>query len=530
MLILSELIALFLPVLALAGSAVLSTEHAKLRLLVIGQVSALAASVVGLAVLIVGHPFEGTGFTLIPNFLEFRVDFLEAVMALIITFISSVVVRFSEQNLVGDKTRWRFVQGLVVLAAVAKFLVASDNLILCLVCWHAISLMLWRLVGLRESAKSSARMVLRYHLASDLLFLCAVVAIAHLCGTTRLTTLGAHIAALHQSAEIFGLSLSVSAGVVISVLLVLAMAIKTALFPFHRWLLATLEAPTSLSGLLHAGIVNVAAILAWRLFPVLAETPYVLLFWGILAAISSVVGTMISSAQSDVKRKLVYSTVGQMGFMSLQCAVGLAPAAVFHLIAHGLFKCHLFLRSGSTVADGLLKRRWNHAGTQVVVRSQRSTYLAWCCVAVIALPVCYWLIGDASAGSKTSLSVLIMTGAIATTLPALQRIGTGVFITAGFIFTGAVIMARFLSERFDTYSAPPMIHDQYLLTCCVVFFGVVSLVLHFAQGTARGNALYVHALNGFYLDEVVASLRGKFAVHRAAARIFINRIFGKGEK
>jgi NADH:ubiquinone oxidoreductase subunit 5 (subunit L)/multisubunit Na+/H+ antiporter MnhA subunit len=289
-------------------------------------------------------------------------------------------------------------------------------------------------------------------------------------------------------------------------LLVASMCVKTALFPFHRWLVATLEAPTPMSGLLHAGIVNVATIMAWRFFPVLEKTPYVLVAWGVMALISTVFGALASSAQSDVKKQLVYSTVSQMGIMSLELGAGALAAALFHLITHGLFKCHLFMRAGSTVAEGALKRRWNHALAHE--QDKKWSLTPWLVISLLALPVCVWLVKDPSGGSIAALATLMMTGIVATSLPALKRLTPGVFVLAGFAFVAAIVVARLLANGFDSYGAASAI-SAHVLVGILALLGVLALCLHSIKKSAFGRALYVHALNGFYVEDMRDALKSR---------------------
>ncbi|NJL71649.1 MAG: hypothetical protein HC888_08520, partial [Candidatus Competibacteraceae bacterium] len=167
-----------------------------------------------------------------------------------------MVLSFSERYLVGDSRQTAFMQHLVVLTSFAAFLSTSDNLILSLVCWHGISLTLWRLVGLRESGGVAQRTVLTHHLFSDAAFALSACLIVSFSGTANLTELSNRVSLLAEQA-LFNSFMPVSVLTVSSLLLVISLSIKSALFPFHRWLLATLEAPTPLSGLLHAGVVNV---------------------------------------------------------------------------------------------------------------------------------------------------------------------------------------------------------------------------------------------------------------------------------
>jgi NAD(P)H-quinone oxidoreductase subunit 5 len=128
----------------------------------------------------------------------------------------------------------------------------------------------------------------------------------------------------------------------------MAAIIQSAIYPFHRWLLSAMTAPTPASALMHAGFVNGAGILLTLFSPLLfaSNTLFILLIIGGLTAIIAQFAKLI---QVNVKQKLGCSTIAQMGFMIMQCGLGFFNAAVVHLILHGFYKAYLFLSSGETI-------------------------------------------------------------------------------------------------------------------------------------------------------------------------------------
>lgn len=518
----NELCALLFPALALFGSFLVRAQSSKLRTLLFSQLSVLAFATFGFFAACL-KPCN-VYFSLISNGLDLRFDFFAACLLLVIAFIASVVLFYSERYLVGDNLRLSFIQHMVALSSVASLLVVSDNLIFSLLCWNGISILLWRVLAKRKDSTLAARIVLRHHLVSDLLFALAVGMLINFCHTATISQLTVNISSLSLNAEFWGYIMPFHLGAFVGLLLVLSMSIKSALFPFHHWLLATLDAPTPLSGLLHAGVVNVSAILAARLWPVLQESVSVLEIWGGLAALSAVAGTLAMSAQSDVKRKLVFSTVGQMGFMSLQCAAGAIPAAVFHLVAHGLFKCHMFLQSGSAVSEGLLKKRWNYSSEASSDASYDTNYdtgsgaavarLRWTLVALllVAFPLGLWLCQDHSVSSETALSVLIASAAICSSLPALKRVSFLLLFASGVVGLLLVFSSDLLAHLLDARIAPELNEQNWLLPAAIVVFALVALARYLVSGTDAGKALYVHSLSGFYIDQIAQRLTDSLKV------------------
>ncbi|MBX9721075.1 MAG: hypothetical protein K2X81_06760, partial [Candidatus Obscuribacterales bacterium] len=354
----NQLLVLFAPALAVTLGGLPFGEKLKTRFLIFGHAIAFICALIEFWATL--NHAKGD-FILGHGCLQLHADGASASLLAGITFISTVVVAFSDRYLGGDKFRQSFLSLISLLSSISALLVVSNNLFLTIVCWHLLSWGLWRIMRLQKEARGSSSVVLGHHLLSDVLLLAALILIWNVSGTAAFTELPSKLASFTGKFSLLDMHLPFSNLSVISLLLVLSFSIKSALFPFHKWLLATLDAPTPLSGFLHAGVVNVSAIIAYRLMPVLAGSPDMLFLWAGLSILSAVVCTISMSAQPDVKRKLLYSTVGQMGFMCLQCASGAYAAAFFHLLAHGFFKCYMFLQCGGTVAEGQLKKNFAFA-------------------------------------------------------------------------------------------------------------------------------------------------------------------------
>ena len=131
-----------------------------------------------------------------------------------------------------------------------------------------------------------------------------------------------------------------------AVLAATAALTKSAQFPFHSWLPETMEAPTPVSALMHAGIINAGGALLLRFAPVIVRVPAALLLLTVVGSLTAVLGMLAMWSQVKVKRTLAWSTVGQMGFMMVQCGLAAFPAALVHILGHGLYKAWSFLRTG----------------------------------------------------------------------------------------------------------------------------------------------------------------------------------------
>jgi len=484
------------PVSLIAG--VFAQKQIQEKLILSGQFLGFScAAIAAIAILIFGEAPP----VMPEHLLSLRIDAATSCLLAVTLFISTIVTAFSDRYLSGDTTRASFLRRISIISSAASLLIASNNLILASFCWAALSLALSATIRLYPSKTKAADIVLRHHLASDvLLFVAVALCISH-SGVVRFSDLPDTIRIL--SLPLFESSWSV--GLVVTALLVVSFGIKSALFPFHRWLFATLEAPTPLSGLLHAGVVNVSAIMAWRFMPLMQEYSAVLLIWGIWSGISAILGTLSMAAQPDVKRKLAYSTVGQMGFMSLQCATGAVSAALFHLVAHGLFKCHLFLQSGSAVSEGLVKRKYNYSGSAPGV-GHSITILAL--IALLTVAISYLAVTPDSS-TWTIMSTLVACAAAVSFVPALNRIeSTMLMIFALGIAALAVpsLVAALKLEEF-VHSDPQI--NVWLVPAFLLAFAAIALFQALGRKTELAEAAYVHSLNGFYIDEAAAIFQSK---------------------
>jgi NADH-quinone oxidoreductase subunit L len=143
--------------------------------------------------------------------------------------------------------------------------------------------------------------------------------------------------------------MDVSAATAVTLLLFIGAMGKSAQFPLHLWLPGSLFAPTPVHALLHAGIINAGGFLINRLAPLFGMSSTTLHVAFVIGTLTAVLGATMMLAQNDIKKTLGFSTIGQMGYMIMECGLGAFSLAVFHLIAHGLFKGTVFLNCGNII-------------------------------------------------------------------------------------------------------------------------------------------------------------------------------------
>ncbi|HAD30262.1 MAG TPA: NADH-quinone oxidoreductase subunit L, partial [Methylophaga sp.] len=132
--------------------------------------------------------------------------------------------------------------------------------------------------------------------------------------------------------------------------------IKCAQLPLHGWLIQVVEAPTPISALLHAGIINLGGFLLISFAPLMALAPVAQWTLLIVAGLSTLISALVMVTRISIKVRLAWSTCAQMGLMLIECALGLYELALLHLLTHSLYKAYAFLSTGEAVHDFGLKQ------------------------------------------------------------------------------------------------------------------------------------------------------------------------------
>ncbi|WP_143889978.1 NADH-quinone oxidoreductase subunit L [Tepidimonas alkaliphilus] len=274
--------------------------------------------------------------------LSVDINSLTVVMLLLVSYVGVIVSRFAARYMEGDPDRGRFHKWLALTLTCILVLITAGNLLLFAAAWVATSLSLHQLLVFYRQRPMAVLAAHKKFIASRLGDASLLVAAA-LMGSTLQTLEFAELQA--RMADWSGplpLSLEVA-----SVLIVISAMLKSAQFPLHGWLIQVMEAPTPVSALLHAGIVNAGAFVVLRTSPVLSYANEALMLLGLVSLVTLALASLVMLTQTSIKVSLAWSTTAQMGFMLLECALGLYSLAMLHLVAHSLYKAHAFLASGS---------------------------------------------------------------------------------------------------------------------------------------------------------------------------------------
>jgi NAD(P)H-quinone oxidoreductase subunit 5 len=305
-------------------------------------------------------------------------------------------------------------------------------------------------------------------------------------------------------------------------LFVLGAMTKSAQFPFHSWLPDTMETPTPVSALMHAGIINAGGFLVIRLSPLISISPISLDFLAVLGALTAIFGAVVMLTQTSVKRSLAYSTIAQMGFMMLQCGLGAYSAALLHLVGHSLYKAYAFLSTGSVLEAAAARQSDDSAargfGEGETARPLAFVFAALSISAILCLvSAALWGVRwDEKPGAVLLGLVLVLATASAVWRSMMSRrprvIAATVF--GGFVIASAYFGGyRFMDLAVSTtasYHAIELSPFQMglMATIGLCFIAVFAFQLGFLL-RARPEwvrSLYVAAANGFYFDITAQSI------------------------
>lgn len=270
-----------------------------------------------------------------------RVDGLAAVLWMAITFVSGIVHSYARRYLVGDHRRYRFFAYGVAFTLLALLMAAADHVALFAAAWLGMGLVMARLIGYDRdwtAARAAGRLAGRYFLASTACIVIGFGILGWWTGESSIAGMLTAAPAVPSAVQFVAVGFLLAGAIV-----------QSAVAPAHRWLATAMTAPTPASALMHAGFVNAGAVLLARFAPVVTAEPVLMAAIVLIGGASAILGQAMLQVQPDRKGALASSTTAQMGFMLLQCGLGLFTAAIAHLVLHGCYKTYRFLGVGGAV-------------------------------------------------------------------------------------------------------------------------------------------------------------------------------------
>jgi len=438
-------------------------------------------------------------------------DGVSSLMFVLVAMVGWVISRFSMRYLEGDADRGNHFRWLGMTLGAVCTMVVSENLLMFWVAWVLTSVGLHHLLlhnGHRLVARRAAWTKFVISRLGDVMLLAAVVLTYQAYGTLRFV-------------EFSDLPIGTSGatGIAIALLLVGGACTKSAQFPFHVWLPETMEAPTPVSALMHAGIINAGGFLLIRTSGLVAEIPLAMMALAIIGGLTACFASLVMLTQTNIKQSLAYSTIAQMGFMMLQCGLGAFSAAMLHILAHSIYKANAFLGSGELAA---VVPAGSLANARLSPVASGFALIASLLTAVALYLGCGWVVvtlGGRIGGTWLLSGVLCL----ALTRWMLARWSTmdprliisGIAISAGLCFVYAVCWLAIDNLVWTGVTRPESVlkPGSWAATLTVIVLATTFLALFMLEMLAGSSRqpqwirnLYVHVSNGFYVEAVARRL------------------------
>ena len=443
-------------------------------------------------------PLRGP-FELLDSF-SFLCDGTSGLMLMLVSFIGWITCRYSIRYLDGESMQGRYFKWMSFTVGCVQCMVLAADLLTFGMLWCLTSFGLHNLLvhyAGRPAAQRAAWIKFLVSRIGDAFVLIAICLYYPIVKSLLFSDLTA--AALDRNLA------TLPTFQLATVSLALGVLAKSAQLPFHAWLPLTMETPTPVSALMHAGIVNAGGYLLVRASPLMNASPTAQLLLVVVGTSTACIGSIVMLTQTSIKKKLAYSTISQMGFMLMQIGLGAYTAAMLHILAHSLYKAHEFLSSGSVIS--------RRAATQTALNASRPVnWMSLVCVmlALLGLAGAMLSIVGQSPFSKpggwllTGLLCASITYWLAVTLAVgkrslgLRAAGTAVLLIVVYALSFAAV-DNLMGRTAVTTSEVSLLAMSVV---AMVFSGLFVLQICLLSPT-RGpgwRRWQVHAANGFYIE------------------------------
>jgi NAD(P)H-quinone oxidoreductase subunit 5 len=427
--------------------------------------------------------------------LNLRADLLGSSVLLLVCFVAWAIVQFSASYLAGDSGQRRYIASLMAALVAVSLVIITNNLFVLALAWFATSVAMGRLLSFysdRPAALVAAHKKFLISRSADALLLTSLALFAWGLGSLEIDQVLLRAAAL----PVLPVALQVAV-----VLLVLAVILKCAQLPFHGWLIQVMEAPTPVSALMHAGVVNLGGFVLIRLGMLVSEVPAAQTLLVVIGSTTAVVAALVMMTRISIKVSLAWSTCAQMGFMLMQCGLGAFDLALLHLLAHSVYKAHSFLAAGGAVKRANIQQMTLAAAPVGLARRFLGAVLGVGMVAVAG-----WLWGVQLSAQPAlwvlalvlslALTPLLLHSALGKGLLAWPLVWLSAFAVANIYFALHSVFVLWVAVRYD---APSTFELVWVLTCFSLLFCLQSVIAAYPQGRVA-RRLYPWFYAGLFLD------------------------------
>ena len=458
----------------------------------------------------------------------FLVDGLTAMMMVVVTFVSLMVHVYTIGYMDGDPGYQRFFSYISLFTFSMLMLVMSNNFLQLFFGWEAVGLVSYLLIGFwfrKPSAIFANMKAFIVNRVGDFGFILGIGLVVAYGGTLN------YAEAFAKAPELAKLTFPGTDWMLITVacicLFIGAMG-KSAQFPLHVWLPDSMEGPTPISALIHAATMVTAGIfMVARMSPLFELSDTALNFVMVIGAITALFMGLLGIIQNDIKRVVAYSTLSQLGYMTVALGASAYSVAVFHLMTHAFFKALLFLAAGSVIIGMHHDQDIRNMGGL-----RKHMPITW----ITALLGSLALIGTplfAGFYSKDSIILAVEASNLPATPFAIFAVVAGVFVTAFYSFRMYFLVFHG-EERFHHKPHPPEddhAHDDHgdphdatphespwVVTAPLILLAVPSVLIGFLAiqpmlfGDFMKDSIAVDAARHPAMKELAAQFHGAAAM------------------
>ncbi len=453
----------------------------------------------------------------------FLVDRLTTLMLLVVTFVSLMVHIYTIGYMHDDPGYQRFFSYIALFTFAMLMLVMSNNFLQLFFGWEAVGLVSYLLIGFWYKKPTAIYANLKAFLVNrvgDFGFLLGIAAVVLYFNTLDYAEVFSVAPSMADATIEIIPGVQGSAMTVICILLFIGAMGKSAQVPLHVWLPDSMEGPTPISALIHAATMVTAGIfMVARMSPLFELSETALSFVLVIGSITALFMGLLGLVQNDIKRVVAYSTLSQLGYMTVALGVSAYSAGIFHLMTHAFFKALLFLAAGSVIIA-------MHHEQDIRKMGGLRRYL----------PVTYWtsLIGSLAligfpgfAGffSKDTIIEAVYASHIAGAGIAYVAVLIGVFVTALYSFRMFFLVFH-TEERFDARTRSHLHEPPAVVTVPLILLAIPSLLAGYwidpvVFGDYFGDAIQVAAAHDV-IGHLAADYHGAwgFILHGLMAPAF----------
>jgi len=424
----------------------------------------------------------------------FLVDRLTALMMCVVTFVSLMVHIYTIGYMHDDPGYQRFFSYISLFTFAMLMLVMSNNFLQLFFGWEAVGVVSYLLIGFwfkRPTAIFANMKAFLVNRVGDFGFILGIAALVMFTGSLDYFEVFESARGLtDERINIIGDS-SWSVITVACIGLFIGAMGKSAQVPLHVWLPDSMEGPTPISALIHAATMVTAGIfMVARMSPLFEFSETALTFILVIGGTTALFTGFLGLVQNDIKRVVAYSTLSQLGYMTVALGVSAYAAGVFHLMTHAFFKALLFLAAGSVIIA------LHHEQDMRKMGGLRKYMPITFWTSMIGSLALIGFPGTAGFFSKDALIEAVGHSTIAGSGYAYFCVLAGVFVTALYSFR-LIFMVFFGKERMDEDARHHLHESPWVVTLPLILLAIPSLVIGWSTigpllfGDFFGSAIFV---------------------------------------